>query len=265
MRSAFKTRIVKLGVNLMLFLSAGTFGELRQEGWNGLILQGMAQEPSVVKSGSNPNITIWVYNYAGIAKKTLAQAEGEIDRIMAKASVDIDWIGCPVSEKETIDNSLCQERMSPLTLGVVILSNFDERHGKKGRSTPLGAAELFASGHDSHYVYVNYETILDPMHRGRLAIYELLGITVAHELGHILLRSSSHSAEGLMQARLRQKDLEDALYKRLFFTLHQAALIRDEVNARRDLQTLQTAQGLSSQESSSKLPVSLQSGGVTPK
>jgi hypothetical protein len=265
MRSTFKTRLVKLGVNLILSLVAGTLGGLLREDWNGLILQGMAQELSVVKSGSNPNVTIWIHNYAAAAKKTVAQAEDEINRILVKAGVDIKWIDCPVSAKEMMGNSLCQERMSPLTLGLVILSNFDERHGKKGRSTPLGAAELFAGGHDSHYIYVNYETILDPMHRGRLTTYELLGVTVAHELGHILLRSSSHSSDGLMQARLQKKDLEEALCRRLFFNPRQEELIRIEVNARRNLQTLQTAQGLSSEESPSMPQVSLQADGNSTK
>ncbi len=265
MRSTFKPQLVKIGISLMLSLGAGTLGGLLQEGWNGLILQGMAQEPSAIKSGSNPTITIWVYNYTGVAKKTLAQAEGEIDRILVKAGVDIEWVSCPVSEKEMINNSLCQERMSSLTLGLVILSNFADRHGRKSRATPLGAAELFAGGHDSHYVYVNYETILDPMHQGRLTTYELLAVTVSHELGHILLRSSSHSADGLMQARLQKKDLEDALYKRLFFTPLQTVLIRSEVNARKNIQSLQTTPDLSSQESPSQLPVSLQTDRLSPK
>lgn len=107
--------------------------------------------------------------------------------------------------------------------------------------------------------------MLEPMHQGRLTTCELLAVTVSHEFGHILLRSSSHSAEGLMQARLRQKDLENALHRRLFFTPRQAALIRGEVNARKNIPSLQTAQDLSSQESPSKLTESLQAGGVSHK
>jgi hypothetical protein len=61
-------------------------------------------------------------------------------------------------------------------------------------------------------------------------------VAAAHELGHILLGSSSHSPDGLMQARLKPKDLENASFGRLFFTSRQAATIRAEATIRNNLQ-----------------------------
>jgi predicted Zn-dependent protease len=50
----------------------------------------------------------------------------------------------------------------------------------------------------------------------------LLGYTIAHELGHLLLPPQSHSNEGVMRPNL---DIEQANAKRLRFTGQQAALI----------------------------------------
>jgi predicted Zn-dependent protease len=50
----------------------------------------------------------------------------------------------------------------------------------------------------------------------------LLGYTIAHELGHLLLPPHSHSHEGLMRSNL---DVERANAKRLRFTQEQGALI----------------------------------------
>jgi predicted Zn-dependent protease with MMP-like domain len=161
---------------------------------------------------------------------------------MEKTGIGIEWIECPISEEELKGNMNCQERMPPLTLSLIIRSNSAEHISGKSHATPLGSSMLLASGHDSQYIYLYSDAIVDPQNRHGLPLYQMFSIVAAHELGHILLRSSAHSSFGLMQARLKQKDFADASFGRLFFTPQQAEIIRAEVSVRRNLQALQTAQ-----------------------
>jgi len=58
-------------------------------------------------------------------------------------------------------------------------------------------------------------------------VARVLGIVIAHELGHLLLPPQSHSREGLMRASL---NLQLAAARLLGFTLDQGALIRARVS-----------------------------------
>ncbi|MEO8131152.1 MAG: hypothetical protein ABI822_28900, partial [Bryobacteraceae bacterium] len=60
---------------------------------------------------------------------------------------------------------------------------------------------------------------------------DLLGLVMAHEIGHLLLPSPVHSDEGIMQARV-PTGLSDRRRMLLAFSRQQAALFRSEVGRR---------------------------------
>jgi hypothetical protein len=60
---------------------------------------------------------------------------------------------------------------------------------------------------------------------------ELLGLVMAHEIGHLLLRSKAHSTEGIMQGEL-STNLGHRRRRLLVFTRKQAAAMQDEVRRR---------------------------------
>ena len=61
---------------------------------------------------------------------------------------------------------------------------------------------------------------------------DLLGLAMAHELGHLLLRSGAHSASGIMRARWTEKGLRDDDRGYLRFTPTEAESMRTEVRRR---------------------------------
>ena len=61
---------------------------------------------------------------------------------------------------------------------------------------------------------------------------KVLGIAVAHELGHVLLPPPSHSSEGIMQAAWEGDDLRKASDRAIAFTDSQAALMRERLLSR---------------------------------
>jgi hypothetical protein len=65
---------------------------------------------------------------------------------------------------------------------------------------------------------------------------------MAHEIGHLLLGSNSHSATGIMRAQWSRKDLQRASLEILRFTPAQAERIRADVLARiKQQETLQAS------------------------
>ncbi len=236
MKSLCQSVSRKIGAGLILCLTALVSGMLKQEKPDGWILSAEAKGKGENRGSGASSLMVWVYNYANISTKALGQAEEDLGRILQRAGVRIEWVDCPSTEEEAKTNSNCQERMSPLTLGLILRSKYADQTNRNKGANPYGSAELLASGHDSHYIYLYSEIISDPFFRHGLPEYQLLSLVAAHELGHILLRTSVHSNTGIMQARLKKADWDNASWGRLLFTSEQAEIIRTEIATRQNLQ-----------------------------
>ena len=60
----------------------------------------------------------------------------------------------------------------------------------------------------------------------------ILGAAISHEIGHLLLRTSGHTSEGIMQKNWLRADLHAAAQSRLLFTKDQSERMRDELYKR---------------------------------
>ncbi len=78
-----------------------------------------------------------------------------------------------------------------------------------------------------------HQRVVDLERTGYVREQEILAAAMAHEIGHLLLGSNSHSATGIMRAKWTRDELELARLGRLLFTADQSILIRAEVLARR--------------------------------
>ncbi len=200
------------------------------------ILWGWAQAPqaAVRAQGEDADplsIVIWVYNYPHVPNRTLAEAENAVARIFARAGISAEWIQCPVSAEEVQARPACQERMSEKDLALVTLPQSNAAT-RRNSDTYFGSAQVFTNGQFGHYAYVFYDRVEDPANRGEASVSQVLADIAAHELGHVLLRSSAHAASGLMRARWDKDDLHRAAQGQLLFTPNEAERIRAEVRAR---------------------------------
>jgi hypothetical protein len=179
-------------------------------------------------------VRVRVYNYAGVPADTLARAENEIARIFGKAGLGLEWTACPTSDTELERQPSCQERMSPLELGLTILSRKTAPKGtvRKGH---LGYSEVFSNGQVGHYAYVYYDALLSPVYRAQLAPSQALALVTAHEFGHLLICSGEHFPVGLMRSNWDNRDLGDAASGQLLFTDSQAKQIRVGASARANI------------------------------
>ena len=80
-------------------------------------------------------------------------------------------------------------------------------------------------GHDG-YAGVFYRRVMETAKKEECDTGLMLGATMAHEIGHLLLGSNAHSARGVMRARLKREEVGQAARGDLRFTAEQAEAIR---------------------------------------
>jgi len=148
-------------------------------------------------------ICIRLYNQAAVRLETLKWATVDVTRIYASSGINIAWEQ-PITETQEdrgIDMSSAplpgRQRERPY-VAVRILP----RTAANIVPGALGFALPFAQ--TGAQVSVFYDRVEATARSQNATPYVVLGYAIAHEIGHVLLRFSEHSAAGLMQARWNQ-------------------------------------------------------------
>ena len=78
-----------------------------------------------------------------------------------------------------------------------------------------------------------YADAVEKLGKGRYSFQRrILGLLMAHEIGHLLLATESHSTDGIMQSLWSATDLADATQGRLGFSSSQTRRIRAQMAVR---------------------------------
>jgi hypothetical protein len=189
------------------------------------------------KPGEKSQITICVYDHSGLKVGTLAQAEKEADRIFRQAGVETEWRDLPTFEAEASGKTNLLEQLGPtgFVLNIVpksMTKPLQIRDAALGYSIPCPEDESACIAN------ILYHRVQDLAQSENVSLSQTLGLAIAHEIGHLLLRSNAHSTAGVMQPRWRGKDLQQASKGLLLFTPEQAEFIRAEVVKRMRQQEL---------------------------
>src|SRR5262249_45047107 len=82
------------------------------------------------------------------------------------------------------------------------------------------------------YSTIYYKRVADRAHRDGIdnSVSVLLGCVIAHELGHLLLRSTAHSPKGIMQPVCGSAQIHEALTGRLLFTKSESTRIQSQAH-----------------------------------
>ena len=168
---------------------------------------------------NNPEITILVYNTARVSLPDLSLAEQQASMIFRQTGIVTAWVNCSAASLK----GPCQPAgPSQFILHIVA-------HGKTSSDTVFGLAFLGTDG-TGKYSNVFYDRI-EKLHRDSGASpARLLGAVAAHEIGHLLLGSHSHSATGLMSAHWREEELRRVAMGGLRFTSEQASRMRARID-----------------------------------
>jgi hypothetical protein len=175
-------RLLISGLTMCLILAAPAFGTPKR-----------AQKGQTVSEGQ---ITIRIRDYAQANPLVRQHAEQVAGEILQKAGAAIRWIDCPIGSSGT---GACSSPVSTLDFFVNLLpySMSDCLHRPGG---VLGFA-IEGSGNKFGYIAsVFYDVTRESAAERQVDFGELLGDAIAHELGHLLLGTNSHSPSGLMCA-----------------------------------------------------------------
>lgn len=169
---------------------------------------------------ADSTIAIRVYSDVVLSNKVLSQAEEEGGRIFQQARVTTVWVNCETSFTPT--DSRCHDTpdRKHLVLRIVpkALSAADSIFGM-----------AFLVGNDGAYADVFFDS-LEVLHRDcGASVARVLGHVMAHEVGHLLLGSNSHSSVGIMCPSWHSEHLRMVGMGTLFFTPDQARVIRGKI------------------------------------
>lgn len=189
-------------------------------------------------------ITLRVRNDAEVPEKTLRQAEKEVTKIFHQAGVEASWhhIPAPSGEKPSNSSSTPTAPSPGLQLRIFILPQAMARPLEErlpNMAHVFGVAPR-TEDNPGHLVYIFYHRVEELVQKQWLLEYtpRILGLAMAHEIGHLLLPSNSHTETGIMRAHWyfpSKLDFLFATYGRLEFTPKQGELIRSEVLRRSTL------------------------------
>lgn len=174
----------------------------------------------------SPAMTVLLYNYAHTSAGTLTRAEREASRILREAGVETVWQGCPTGHSAAGPPGPCQGPFEPAEVVLRILPSAT----KNGfQDTVFGYANVptYAS------VYCDRAVLLATSENVEFELPIILGFAMAHELGHLLLGSNSHSDTGIMRAQWDRQAVQSALMGRQLFTPEQAGAMCENLRARR--------------------------------
>ncbi len=179
----------------------------------------------------NPQLTVFVIERAGTPARVLTGAERNAAQVFRQAGVDVGWVNCDERKSE----AAC-EKISHADLIVHMIP----------RARTL-SGEVFGVAFVENSAGVYADVFVDPIQRlheqdRTVSLSPILGDVLAHEIGHLLLRSNAHSREGIMQAHWQAEQLHRVAKGQMRFTKEQAIKMRTRVsslhNDQRDESTL---------------------------
>ncbi len=175
--------------------------------------QPMVQEQEAT-GGCEATVVAHVNNFAAIQPDDLAVAEREAARIYEAIGVRILWVPGP------------DPRPDPCGLPLrVILPSWDTEL-KMTRNQGFGDTVFGLITREAGRAYILTHRIMNMAKRYGDDYRRLLGQTIAHEVGHLLLPPGSHADRGIMHAHLGVRASSDS-----YFTPEQGVAIRARLAA----------------------------------
>jgi hypothetical protein len=169
---------------------------------------------------SPPVLRVSVFDDAGVGIAALRKAEREASRVFRRANIEVIWLECPQNSSEQISFGRCSEVSFPEHLVLRIA-----RRSRDAKKSTLGMS--FQSGDGKGcYVDLFYEPTLELKTESRIGAAIILGHAMAHELGHLLLGTNSHSPDGLMRAHWEPGELAQAAKGNLLFSAEESKRMR---------------------------------------
>jgi hypothetical protein len=197
-------------------------------------------EPGSVAQAARLPLTLHVVSMADVSEPIISAAKKHVDDIFKGAGVEVGWDAGNGLRLTVILVEAAKIRLDPLGHGMKGLAIGNRGEGARRVYVFVDrieeqAQKLFRSARNEPGAFD-----LRAMDReGTEAV--ILGIVIAHEVGHLLLPEGSHTSAGIMSAQMHNGDVDKAFNANLLFLPNQIELIR-RVLTKNIYQSLETAE-----------------------
>ena len=163
------------------------------------------------------SLTVRTYDRFNVPQSDLRTAQTLAAAILRAAGIDTAWLNCYVGNRKALntsprcDQSLRQETDHLVTMGSSLVS--------QEREAPW-LATIFA------------DRVLDVAQSASTNAAGILGLAIAHELGHLLLGTRAHAETGLMRAGWSHYELRRARAADWRFLDEEADIMRRRLRSR---------------------------------
>ncbi|HUA59507.1 MAG TPA: hypothetical protein VML19_12175 [Verrucomicrobiae bacterium] len=160
-------------------------------------------------------VHIRLSDLAGVPDKIREQAEDTVIALYRKAGLEIDFVNC-----ETGPRLPCRLDPGSSDFSVQILKHRPSHlHGDTTGFAILVPTDKL----NDSYAAVSQPAVESAARELDAPVAEVLAASLAHEIGHLLLHSSAHSRNGIMSARMDQRQMRLLERGELTFTPDEAA------------------------------------------
>lgn len=140
------------------------------------------------------SLLVRIYDNAGVLVGELSSALRTTHDILRRADLAVDWVQCRARRDGPVP-AVCDQ---PLSAGDVVVRLIEGSDKESGERRALGYS-LFDSNGLSGFATVYVDRVDWLARRAQYPRAPLLGRAIAHEIGHLLLRSNEHTDAGLMR------------------------------------------------------------------
>lgn len=180
-------------------------------------------------------VNLHVIDYAEVPKNTLIQAEQVVTNIFHQVGVDIVWLHVPVPSGKKRNPPASTQPVTPsgphMRISIYPQSMAKPLEDRLGNMDHVFGFAPRTEKQSGRWIYIFYHRVEELVRKRRLQEHRtrILGLAMAHELGHLLLPFHSHSRKGIMRAQWNRQDFQLAAHGNLGFTPKQAELVRGEL------------------------------------
>ena len=146
------------------------------------------------KAVIDDSILVRIYDNAGVLISELAAALRTTHEILRRADLGVDWVQCRARSDGPVP-AVCEQ---PLSSGDVVVRLIEGSDKESGERRALGYS-LFDADGVSGFATVYVDRVDWLAKRAQYPRAPVLGRAIAHEIGHLMLRSNDHTESGLMR------------------------------------------------------------------
>lgn len=177
--------------------------------WVAVVLLCVGAGAARVGTNNSIEITVLVNNSVQMPVLVLRQAEVEAGRIFASSGIQIRWLPC-APEMGREDPCLQPPGANEFVVHVIPT-------GHTSLDSIFGVAFVGSDG-VGQYCDIFFDRIQETIQNSPVGLSQLFGTVIAHELGHLLLGSHSHSFLGIMMPHWNQQELRRIAMGDLLFS-----------------------------------------------